>query len=877
MTEPGGPASADPIPPPRGWPRSRGSDRRAAGPGALGRAIRDASIQRKLLVAPALAVLALALVCGLGLRGHDAATRGDDTVAWLTGHQLRESSDALLLAATLQADMFRVTTMVLMGAGRPPPAMTDAIARHERDLEAAVASLAAQTADPAAAARLRAAMAEYHARGAAGASSGPRPPGGDATTSRDAAMALDGVIAAVGVAQRRALAAVRAAQAEGRALRESQRSWILLVLALGGPGLIAMSLLIARRVAEPIRQLTASMTRLAERHPADATPAVDIPAIDIPAVERRDEIGMMARAVLVFRDAMLRADELAREQRATQGFLDTVLEHVPATILVKDADTLRYRLVNRAAEICLGLSRREMLGRHVRDLARPEGAERVQSRDMEALRSGRVTVFEAETIETHSNGQRIATVTRLVIPGPGGEPEYLLTMMEDITERRRAEQRIAYMAHHDMLTDLPNRVLFGERLAEAVTQARLDGDLIAVLALDIDHFKDVNDTLGPAVGDAVLRGVATRLRGLLRGGDMLARLGGDEFAVLLCGVQGAREAEALAERLIEATSRAFQVEGQQVFIGLSVGIGLSEPTLNPTELTQRADLALYDAKRAGRACWRSFVSDMTERLRQRRGLEAALRAAMGTSQLTLHYQPQVDLRDGSIVGGEALLRWASPDHGDIPPGVFIPIAEETGLIGPLGAWLLDLACHEAARWPSRLRVAVNVSPVQVRLPGFLAMVRDALRASGLAPHRLELEVTEGILLHDTDATLAIFTELRALGVLLALDDFGTGYASLAYLRKFRFDKIKIDRSFVRNLEDGSNACAIVRAVVELSRSLGMRSNAEGVETEDEAAILRGLGCTEAQGYLFWRPMAAEAMRTAATASEAARGMPEAAM
>jgi diguanylate cyclase (GGDEF)-like protein/PAS domain S-box-containing protein len=568
----------------------------------------------------------------------------------------------------------------------------------------------------------------------------------------------------------------------------------------------------------------------------------------------------MARAVQVFREAMLRADVLSAERLATQRFLDTVLEHVPAPIAVKDARTLRIVHINRAAEAFMGLPRAAMIGHSVRELFPDENATAFEAKETETLGAGEAMVEDGVLLHTPGNGSRLAIITRVAIPGADGAPQYLLSMIEDVTERRRAEQRVSYMASYDVLTDLPNRAQFTEQLAKAMRAATRGGSRAAVLCIDLDHFKEVNDSLGHAAGDKLLRTVANRMRQCVRADDTLARLGGDEFAVIQSGVRQPRDAELLARRLLDSIREPVELDGQQVFVGMSVGIAFSTPGIDEGELVKQADMALYEAKATGRGGFSVFAPEMDVRQRERRALEQDLRAAIGTDQIQLHYQPQVDLATGAIVGAEALMRWNRPGHGPVPPDSFIPIAEDTGLIGPLGVWLLGEACREATRWPEHLLIAVNFSPVQFRQNGLLGAVKDALAATGLDPRRLELEVTERILLHDTEETLAILAALRALGVRLAMDDFGTGYASLGYLQKFRFDKIKIDRSFVKNLATDPNASAIVRAVVGLSESLGMCTNAEGVEEEEQADLLRAHGCMEAQGYRFWRPMPAAELR-----------------
>nr|WP_242481610.1 EAL domain-containing protein [Paracraurococcus ruber] len=436
---------------------------------------------------------------------------------------------------------------------------------------------------------------------------------------------------------------------------------------------------------------------------------------------------------------------------------------------------------------------------------------------------------------------------------------------------RHALDRAAYLSAHDLLTGLPNRTLFADRLRQAVAQSRRAGQPLAVLCLDLDRFKEVNDALGHAGGDRLLCEATQRLSGCLRESDTLARLGGNEFAVIQPRASRPQDAEALARRIIAAIAAPFAIDGQRVTIGVSVGIALSQPgqAIDPLQLLKDADLALFQAKgrRRGDLCF--FSPEMNRRLTERRALETDLRIALSEGQFRLHYQPQVDLPSSRVIGAEALLRWDRPGHGNVPPGQFIPLAEETGLVAGIGAWTLREACREASTWPDGLTVAVNVSAVQFRFPGLFETVAAALADSGLAPQRLELEITEGVLLQDNGETLAVLERLRGLGVKIAMDDFGTGYSSLGYLQKFVFDKIKIDRSFISSLGQDPNSDAIVRAVVGISRSLGVRANAEGVESAEQARMLMREGCGEVQGYLFGRPMPPEEFSRFVAARQAA--------
>jgi diguanylate cyclase (GGDEF)-like protein len=424
-----------------------------------------------------------------------------------------------------------------------------------------------------------------------------------------------------------------------------------------------------------------------------------------------------------------------------------------------------------------------------------------------------------------------------------------LATFEDITERRRTEARMAHLAHHDALTDLPNRVLFRKRLEDALTSARR-GEGLALLCLDLDQFKAVNDTLGHPVGDLLLRAVAVRLVERTRETDIVARLGGDEFAVVQ-SIDRPSEPAGLADRLIEMFDTPFEVAGHQIVIGTSIGIAFApQDGVDGDELLKKADLALYRAKVDGRGICRLFHAEMDAEMQARRLLELDLRKALRARQFELFYQPVVDLHAGAVAGFEALLRWRHPERGLVSPASFIPLAEEIGLIVQIGEWVLREACATAASWPGDIRVAVNLSAAQFKSPDLVATVSEALRDAGLPPDRLELEITETVMLQDTDATMATLHQLRALRAGIAMDDFGTGYSSLSYLRRFPFDRIKIDQSFVRELSSKRDCGAIVRAVAALSRELGMATTAEGVETREQLALLTSAGCTEVQGYLF---------------------------
>ena len=431
---------------------------------------------------------------------------------------------------------------------------------------------------------------------------------------------------------------------------------------------------------------------------------------------------------------------------------------------------------------------------------------------------------------------------------------------EDITEQRQQEARIQHLARHDALTELPNRSQFLEQLA-AVEPALERGEKAAVLYVDINDFKAVNETQGYAVGDKVLKQASARLWGTTRETDVLARLGGDEFALLLRPVHKPGDAAAIADRMIEAMAAPFAIDGHQIALGASVGIAMAPADGETSDrLMKHAHLALHRAKSEGRASYHFFESGMDAAIQQRREIEAGLRQALARREFRLMYQPLLGLRDDRVVCCEALLRWDHAERGSIAPMEFIPVAEETGLIVPIGEWVLQEACRAAAEWPNEIRVAVNLSPMQFRNRRLFDTVQAALRKSGLPPSRLELEITESLLLADNEPTLDTLHRLRALGVRISMDDFGTGYSSLSYLRSFPFDKIKIDRSFMRDLGVTADSLAIVKAVIGLGQSLGMDTTAEGVETEEQLAAVRAQGCDEVQGFLFSRPLTLPALR-----------------
>jgi diguanylate cyclase (GGDEF)-like protein/PAS domain S-box-containing protein len=540
-----------------------------------------------------------------------------------------------------------------------------------------------------------------------------------------------------------------------------------------------------------------------------------------------------------------------RERDESAKFLDLVINNVPATVIVRDAKTLKCVLLNRAGEAFYNIPREQVVGRTPHEILPRETANKIAAMDRKFLRNADVPMVIERPIDVPGRGTRIAHSIRLAIPGEDGKPKYLLTVVNDVTDARKSQEQIAHMAHHDALTDLPNRTKFMEYLQKELNLIAR-GRRIAVHYIDLDHFKWINDTLGHATGDELLKAVARRMHACLRGGDTIARLGGDEFAIVQTDVESPKEAGVLAERLRGAVSGSpCDVNGHQIVTDISVGISLSpDDSSDADQLLKNADMALYNAKMEGRGTFRYFEPELDARMKARRALEVDLRNALAQGQFELHYQPIVSISTGSISCFEALLRWRHPERGMVSPAEFVPVAEEIGLIGALGEWVLRTACAEAANWPSNIRVAVNLSPVQVMNENLVPMLVSMLSTTGLAPNRLELEITETVLLQSNDRTLGKLQQIRDLGVRVAVDDFGTGYSSLSYLRTFPLDKIKIDRSFIMGIVQEPRTRSIVSMIITLGNSLGMTTTAEGVETEEQLNVLREEGCAEMQGYLF---------------------------
>jgi diguanylate cyclase (GGDEF)-like protein len=652
---------------------------------------------------------------------------------------------------------------------------------------------------------------------------------------------LTGVAAAVRSGNNVSKLQTAAAIAQGRAA-------IVMVVAVSALFALGAGLFLTHSITGPLDRLTKHVRAIGER--ADL-----VEIADRSLTGASDEVGDLSRSFnsMIAELASARRQLIARSEAEIakqMERLEAALTNMSQGLCMFDHDQRVIVSNRRYAEtygiaperIISGMSLREILEQRLSAGGYYGNSETYVERDLAACARPEPTDSHVEL----NNGRIIHVVHR---PMQGGG---WVATHEDVTERRLVEAKIAHMARHDALTDLPNRLFFRERIEQALERVPR-GQGVAVLCLDLDNFKRVNDTLGHPTGDALLQAVAGRLARCVRDSDTVARLGGDEFAVIQVAT-GASDASALAQRIIDAISLPYELDAHQLGIGASVGIAVAPADgTEPDELMKNADLALSRAKTDGRGTYRFFEAAMDAHMQVRRALEIDLRKALAAGAFELHYQPLINLHDGEITGFEALLRWRHPDRGLVAPPEFIAVAEETGLIVPLGEWVLRQACQDASTWPNHLHVAVNLSPVQFKSPNLVRAVTLALSGAGLSASRLELEITESVLLEESEATLAMLHQFRSLGARISMDDFGTGHSSLSYLRSFPFDKIKIDRSFIHDLAKGETCLAIVRAVTSLGGSLGITTTAEGVETTQQLEILRSEGCTEVQGFLFSRP------------------------
>jgi diguanylate cyclase (GGDEF)-like protein/PAS domain S-box-containing protein len=535
--------------------------------------------------------------------------------------------------------------------------------------------------------------------------------------------------------------------------------------------------------------------------------------------------------------------------------LQTIIDVVASPIFVKDREH-RWVLVNDAMCRFLGLPKNRLIGKSDFDVVPAEQAEIFWTIDDRVFMTGEENENEEQHTDLNGNVRTIVTRKRLVYVGD--DIPLLVAVINDITAFREAEAHSRYLALHDALSGLANRTLLNDRVDKELARLASGGRNCALLYIDLDGFKDVNDRHGHQAGDELIREFASRLSALVRGGDTVARIGGDEFAVLACDVHDSATLEALCGRILDAARKPFEVSGMKAFVSASIGVVLaSEPDCRYTDLLRKADVALYKAKSKGRNCFRMFHDDMDERRKRRRIIESELRKALETGTgLDIHYQPIYANGSEMLVAVEALVRWRHPTLGFLGPTQFVPVAEETGLIVPLGEWVLDTACRTIGRW-SDISLAVNISPVQLRDPYLAVRILGIVEECGFDSRRLQLEITENALFNADGVVACSLRDLRAAGVKVALDDFGTGYSSLAHLRRLEVDKVKIDRSFVQYLGQSADSGAIVHAVANIGKTLGLIVTAEGVETEEQRAFLASTGCTELQGYLFSRPVPAE--------------------
>ncbi|WP_050382991.1 sensor domain-containing protein [Bradyrhizobium pachyrhizi] len=567
----------------------------------------------------------------------------------------------------------------------------------------------------------------------------------------------------------------------------------------------------------------------------------------------RNEAGEPEFLIALFEDVTDRRS-LSRELENNKKFLELVVDNIPVSLIVQRVSDGRYLLANRSAETILNRRREDAAGLTASDIFNAREAKLIIARDEAAIRK-RSMIAEEHPIST-KDGLRLFLTRRMTVLDDVGEPQYLIKTHEDVTDRRQTESRMAHMAYHDGLTDLPNRAAFLQALTQMIEACDGTDEEFAVLCVDLDGLKEINDVYGHAMGDKVLIEVAQRLQAVARGG-VVARLSGDEFGLIIDGKQPVAGI-ALAEQAAEALGQDFLIDGKSVRTGLTTGIAVfPDNGSDAASLLANSGAALFRAKAKSRGTISIFEPEMDQQIRDRRVLHQELSVAIKNGELSLYYQPQAatggSVAASQIIGFEALARWHHPVRGFVPPGDFIPLAEESGLIVEMGEWILREACREAASWAIPLQVAVNLSPAQFTHGDLVGLVHSILLETGLTPDRLELEITEGVLIEDFDRGLSLLRRLKALGVRISMDDFGSGYSSLSYLQAFPFDKIKIDRAFVINLGRNPQSAAIVRAVIDLGHGLEMSIVAEGVETEAQLGFLAEEGCDAVQGYLIGRP------------------------
>lgn len=539
-----------------------------------------------------------------------------------------------------------------------------------------------------------------------------------------------------------------------------------------------------------------------------------------------------------------------------EQLLRKIIETEPECVKLVDADGIILEMNPAGLAMLQSSDPGEIIGKSTLSFVAPEYRSRLHS-VMRQVLSGEPAILEMEIVGCKGRRRRVESHAAPLY-GPDGRVRSVLMVTRDISERADAESQLHYLAHYDLLTGLPNRALFRDRLLQAMAQAKRTDTLLSVMFLDIDHFKDINDTLGHAVGDQLLKEIARRIRACVRETDTVARFGGDEFGLIQTNLHTVEGAADLADRLVASIGEAYHIDGHEIHTAASVGVTIYPfDDHNAEDLLKNADMAMYKAKREGRGRYQFYIAELNQVIQRRAAIERDLRTALQKDEFRLHYQPQVDLESGKLVGVEALLRWQHPERGDISPVEFIPVAESTGLILPIGDWVLQNACRQARAWQDMglepVRVAINLSAMQFRHKNLLETITQALAESGLDPRWLEVELTESLIMKDVRATVDTLQHLHELGVQISVDDFGTGYSSLSYLTRFPISKIKLDKSFVRDV-DKKDGAAIARTVITLGHSLNMRVIAEGVENDEQLRFLREHACNEVQGYYFGRPM-----------------------
>lgn len=576
---------------------------------------------------------------------------------------------------------------------------------------------------------------------------------------------------------------------------------------------------------------------------------------------RNDELGQVTEAINQMRERL--ADDLRQQDQDAQEIrkLSLAIEQSPSSVLICDRHW-QVEYANSKFSQLTGHSIEEIVGQHPGMIT----SDALSSRDNQQLWQSictqvqRVGVWQGEVHSARRNGERFwEQVICTPIRAESGEPTHYLILGEDISIRKRYEQQLLRQANYDILTGLPNRMLALDRLKLALAQARRDGNLVAVMFLDLDNFKNINDTMGHDAGDSLLIEAARRVSSCLRGTSTVARLGGDEFLVILPGLKETDSAEQVADRILQTFLPPFHLGGQEVFVSTSIGIAIyPSDSDNSSNLLQNADAAMYEAKANGKSSFKRFSPEMKEVSLERLHMESRLRRALELEEMQLYFQPIVEADSGRLIGAEALIRWNNPSMGLVPPDRFIPLAEETGMIIPIGKWVIHAACEANRRWEDEtglaLSISVNVSPRQFRDPGFVEMVESALRENGIDPKRLELEITERLILDNTIETADILRQLDQSGIRLSVDDFGTGYSALSYLKSYPFDTLKIDKSFVQDVMKEQDDAALVKAIINMAHSLGLRVIAEGVEEEAQTHFLQHEGCDYSQGFFYSRPL-----------------------